>query len=152
MNWLTGKDADAGKDWRQEEKATTEDEMVGWHRRLGGHEFEQAPGVGVLQSMGSQGVGHDWATELNLHLPRWCSGKESAYQCRRHKRYGFDLCIGRSPAVGNGNPPRYSCLENFMDNGAWWATAHGATESRTWLSKWAQNTHTWSNISQKASC
>ena len=45
-NWLTGKDADAGKDWRQEEKGTTEDEMVGWHHRLSGHEFGQAPGVG----------------------------------------------------------------------------------------------------------
>ena len=44
--WLTGKDPDAGKDWRQEEKGTTEDEMVGWHHRLNGHEFEQVPGVG----------------------------------------------------------------------------------------------------------
>ena len=39
-NWLTGKDHDAGKDWRQE------DEMVGWHHQLDGHEFEHAPGVG----------------------------------------------------------------------------------------------------------
>ena len=38
-SWLTGKDPDAGKDWRQEEKGTTEDEMVGWHHRLDGHEF-----------------------------------------------------------------------------------------------------------------
>ena len=45
-NWLLGKDPDAGKDRRQEEKGTTEDEMVGWHHRLDGHEFEQAPGVG----------------------------------------------------------------------------------------------------------
>ena len=45
-NWLLGKDPNAGKDWRQEEKRTTEDEMVGWHHRLDGHEFEQAPGVG----------------------------------------------------------------------------------------------------------
>ena len=44
-NWLTGKDPDAGKDWRQEEKGMTEDEMVGWHHRLDGHEFGQAPGV-----------------------------------------------------------------------------------------------------------
>ena len=41
--WLTGKDPDAGKDWRQEEK--TEDEMVGWDHWLNGHEFEQTPGV-----------------------------------------------------------------------------------------------------------
>ena len=45
-NWLTGKDPDAGKDWRQEEKGTTEDNMVEWHHQLDGHEFEQAPGVG----------------------------------------------------------------------------------------------------------
>jgi len=45
-NWLIGKDPDAGKDWRWEEKAMTEDEMVGWHHQLNGHEFEQAPGVG----------------------------------------------------------------------------------------------------------
>ena len=45
-NWLIGKDPDAGKDWRQEEKGTTEDEMVGWYHWLSGHEFEQVPGVG----------------------------------------------------------------------------------------------------------
>ena len=44
-SWLIRKDSDAGKDWRQE-KGTTEDEMVGWHLRLNGHEFEQAPGGG----------------------------------------------------------------------------------------------------------
>ena len=45
-NWLIGKDPDAGKEWRQEEKGTTEDKMVGWHHWLNGHEFEQALGVG----------------------------------------------------------------------------------------------------------
>ena len=39
-NWLTGKDPDAGKDWRQEEKGTTEDKVIGWHHQLTGHEFE----------------------------------------------------------------------------------------------------------------
>jgi len=48
-NWLLGKDPDAEKDWRQEEKGMTEDEMVGWHHRLNGHEFEQAPGAGDEQ-------------------------------------------------------------------------------------------------------
>ena len=48
-----------------------QDEIVGWHHQRDRHEFEQAPGVGdgqgsgVLQSMGSQRVGHDWVTELN---------------------------------------------------------------------------------------
>ena len=45
-SWLIGKDPDAGKDWEQEEKGTTEDEMAGWHHWLDGHEFEWAPGVG----------------------------------------------------------------------------------------------------------
>ena len=44
--WLIGKNPDAGKDWGQEEKGTTEDEMVGWYHPLNGHEFEQTPGVG----------------------------------------------------------------------------------------------------------
>ena len=41
---------------------------------------------------------------------------------------------GRSPGEGNGNPFQYSCLENPMDGGAWWATVHGVAKSRTWLS------------------
>ena len=48
-NWLLGKDPGAGKDWRQEEKGMTEDELVGWHYRLDGHEFERTPGVGDRQ-------------------------------------------------------------------------------------------------------
>ena len=58
-SWLIGKDPDAGRDWRQEEKGTTEDEMVGWHHRLDGHEFGCTPGVGDgqggLASCGSRG-------------------------------------------------------------------------------------------------
>ena len=45
-NWLIGKDLDARKDWRQEEKGIIEDETVGWHHWLDGHEFEQTPGAG----------------------------------------------------------------------------------------------------------
>ena len=66
QNRLIGKDPDAGKDWGQEEKGTTEDEMVGWHHRLCGHEFEKLwkivkdrkPGC-----MGSWRVGHNFTTE-----------------------------------------------------------------------------------------
>ena len=57
-NWLTGKDPDAGKDWRQEEKGMTEDKMVGWYHRLDGHGFEQAPGDGGGQ--GSLVCCHPW--------------------------------------------------------------------------------------------
>ena len=71
MKWLWKKDLDAGKDWRQQEKGTTEDEMVGWHHRLDGHWVWASSGSwwwtgksGVLQSVGCI-VQHDWATELN---------------------------------------------------------------------------------------
>ena len=66
---LIGKDPDAGKDWRQEEKGKTEEEMVGWHHWLNEHEFEQALGDGQGQKAwcaavtGSQRVRHDWVTE-----------------------------------------------------------------------------------------
>ena len=68
-SWLIGKDPDAGKDWRREEKGTTQDEMAGWHHRLDGHEFEQALGGSEGQgglawghTIGSQRVRHDRAT------------------------------------------------------------------------------------------
>ena len=71
-SWLIGKDTDDGKDWGQEEKGTTEDEMIGWHHWLNGHEFGWTPGVGDgrqggLVCCGSWGhrVGYDWVTELN---------------------------------------------------------------------------------------
>ena len=67
--WLIAKDPDAGKDWQQEEKGATENEIVRWHHWCNRHEFEQLLGdwstgkPGVLQSMRSKRVGHDWATE-----------------------------------------------------------------------------------------
>ena len=66
-SWLIWKDPDAGKDWGQEEKGMMEDEMVGWHHWLNGHEFGWTLGVGDGQGglMGLQRVRHDWVTELN---------------------------------------------------------------------------------------
>ena len=78
--------------------------------------------------MGSQRVRHDLATEQQLGckgLPRWLSGKESA--CNAGDM-GLIPDSGRSPKGGNGNPLQYSCLENSMERGAWWATVHGVTE------------------------
>ena len=70
-SWFIGKDSDAGRDWGQEEKGTTEDEMAGWHHWLDGRESEWTPGVGDGQgslaccdSWGGR-IRHDWATELN---------------------------------------------------------------------------------------
>ena len=83
-NWLIGKDPDAGKDWRQEVKETTEDEIFGWHHRFYGHEFEQVPGVGDGQGCLVWGspLGHkesdtterlNWtAVVLPLCLFLWC--------------------------------------------------------------------------------
>ena len=82
---LTGKDSDAGKDWGQEEKGITEDEISGWHHRLDRREFEWTPGVSVGQgglvccnSWGHR-VRHDWATELN-----WTENGE-----KKHKNCGM---------------------------------------------------------------
>ena len=58
-NWLIGKDPDAGKDWRQEEKGTTKDEMVGWHHWLNRHEFEQV--LGVSDGYGSKACCSSWS-------------------------------------------------------------------------------------------
>jgi len=63
-------------------------------------------------------------------LPRWLSGKEFAYQCRRHRFYPW---VGRYPKEENGNPFQYFFLGNPMDRGAWWATVHGVTKSQTCL-------------------
>ena len=63
-NWFIGKDPDAGKDWRQEEKGMAKEEMVGWHHRLDWHEFEQASGVGDGQgslAFSVHGITKNWA-------------------------------------------------------------------------------------------
>ena len=75
---------------------------------------------------------------LNLHLPLvirvpwWLSGKESACSAGD---LGSIPGLGRSPGGGHGNPVQYSCLENPMDRGAWWAIVHEVTQNPTRL-KW----------------
>ena len=72
-SWLIGKDSDAGRDWGQQEKGTTEDEMAGWHHWLDGHGWVWVDSgswwwtgrPGVLWFTGSQRVRHDWETEVN---------------------------------------------------------------------------------------
>ena len=77
-NWLTGKDPDAGKDWRQVEKGTIEDEMIGWHHQLDGYEFEQAPGVG------------DGQGSLDCFSPR--DPKSQTWLCNWIERNSFLKC------------------------------------------------------------
>ena len=92
-SWLIWKDPDAEKDWRWEEKEMTEDETVGWHHRHNGHGFGWTPGVGDEQGglvcCSSRGHKESDTTEwLHFHFSLSCIGE------------------------GNGNPLRYSCLEN----------------------------------------
>ena len=80
-SWLIGKDADAGRDWGQEEKGTTEDEMVGWHHRLDGHEFEWTLGVGDGQgglAFSIHGVAKSW-TPLSV------TNNVNNYKSKKHK-------------------------------------------------------------------
>ena len=97
-SWLIGKDPDAGKDWRQEEKGMREGEMFGWHHLLSGHEFEQASGVGDGQ--GSLVCCSPWGckqldsteqliwTELN-----WTSSSEIMNPTLFTESYRFQLYI-----------------------------------------------------------
>ena len=83
-NWLIRKDLDAAQEWRQEEKGTTEDEMVGWHHWLDGQEFEQAPGAGnghrSLACCSPWGRKESDKTEgLNWTELNWC--RESMRRC-----------------------------------------------------------------------
>ena len=68
-SWLIWKDPDAGKDWGQEEKGMTEDEMVGWHHRLSGHGFRRTPGVGDGQ--GGLACCGSWVTKSRTRLNDW---------------------------------------------------------------------------------
>ena len=68
-SWLIGKDLDAGRDWGQEKKGTTEDEMAGWHHWLDGREFEWTPGVGDGQ--GGLACCDSWGRKSRTRLSDW---------------------------------------------------------------------------------
>ena len=67
---------------------------------------------------------------MTVDFPYSSDGKESACNAREPRSIPG---LGRSPGEGNGNPLQYSCLENSMDRGVWWATVHGITKNRTRL-------------------
>ena len=113
-NWLTGKDPDAGKDWRQEEKETTVDKMVGWPHWLNGHEFEQAVGVGDRQ--GCLACCSPWGRKKSDMTEQLNLTELIVSLCREHKRHRFSPCVGKIP---------------------WRRQVHGVTKSQTWLSNWA---------------
>ena len=72
-SWLIGKDSDAGRDWGQEEKGMTEDEMAGWHHWLEGHEFEWTPGVG--NRLGGLACCDSWGCK-ELNTTEWLNWTE----------------------------------------------------------------------------
>ena len=78
-----------------------------------------------------EGRGESFTYVLKRDFPGGSDGKASAYNA---DALGSIPGSGRSPGEGNGNPLQYSCLENPMDGGAWWATVHGVAKSRTRLS------------------
>ena len=140
-NWLIGKDSDAGRDWGQEKKGKTEDEMAGWHHGLDGRESQWTPGLVMVREAWHAAI-HGVAksrtrlshwTELNWYLslgfPGGSDSKESA--CSEGD-LGSVPGWERFPGEGNGYPLQYSGLENSMDRGACSVTVHGFTKSRTW--------------------
>ena len=78
-SWLIGKDSDAGRDWEQKEKGTTEDEMAGWHHRLNGRESEWTPGVGDGQ--GGLACCNSWGHK-ELDTTEWLIWSDLDLPCR----------------------------------------------------------------------
>ena len=137
-NWLIRKDLDAGKDWRQEEKETTKDEMVGWHHWLDGHEFEQALGVGDGQ--GSLACCSPWGHKES-DMTEWLNWTDD-YCFRENIRVGvveglltfnlnryFQLVSKKKPLlfppIGNGQiyPYTYHHINSLLVT--WWMEKNG---------------------------
>ena len=113
--WLIWKDPDAGKDWGQEEKGTTEEEIVGWHHRLDGHGFGWTPGVGDGQgglaccnSWGSKEL--DTTEELNWTELNWRT-RSILFQRKRQNESSVSISLGDSPTSGS-SPVYLSYLGN----------------------------------------
>ena len=97
MSWLIGKDLDNGRDWGQEEKGTTEDEIAGWHQQLDGHEFGWTPGVsegqGSLACCDSWGHKESDTTEqLNWLIHRRVKKYMYVLFCRKVHIISSHLC------------------------------------------------------------
>ena len=118
----------------------TEDELVKWHHRLGGHEFEQAlrDGEGQRSLACCSPWGHkesEMTEQLNHNNVKLASLVAQTVNNLPASARDPALILGseRSPGEGNGNPLQYYCLENSMDRGAWQATVRGVTKKRTIL-------------------
>ena len=99
-SWLIGKDSDAGRDWGQEEKGTTEDEMAGWHHWLDGREFEWTPGVG--DGLGGLACCDSWGRR-ELAMTEQLNGTELNYKPKLHLTTRSSNCTTM-------------CLPNWVEN------------------------------------
>ena len=161
-NWLIWKDPDAGKDWRQEEKWTTEDEIVGWHHLHDGHEFEQALGVGDGQGglVCCNSWGHkesDTTEQLTTNTHAWyIKGQYFGHLMWRVNSLEKTLMLGKIEGRRRSGWQRTRWLDGISDSvgmslsklwkivkdrEAWHATVHGVTKSLTWLSNWTTTSH-----------
>ena len=149
-SWLIGKDPDAGRDWEQKEKGTTEDEMAGQHQWLNAHEFGWTPGGGDRQ--GGLACCDSWGfkeldmteqmnwTELNWTellwegLPWWFSGKESAWLCWK---CGFDLWVGKIPWRRKWQPTLVFLPGKSYEQRSLVGYSAQSQKSRTQLRDWA---------------
>ena len=109
-NWLFWKDPDAEKDWQQEEKGMTEDEMVGWHHLLYWHEFEQAPGVGDRQ--GSLACISPWGLQSMGSRPPCPSPNPGVYS------NSCPLSRGHHPTISSSVIPSSFCFQSFPASGS----------------------------------
>ena len=118
-SWLIGKDPDAGKDWGQKEKGTTEDEMVGWHHRLDAHEFEEAPGVGDGQ--GSLACCSSWGRK-ELDMTEWLNWTEHPcisflliiLQCSLHSIYWVTGVVDKETCCYKGRKKFWIGNKNYL--------------------------------------
>ena len=164
-SWLIGKDSDAGRDWGQEEKGTTEDEMAGWHHWLNGRESEWTlrvgDGQGGLVCCDSWGRNESDTTEqliwsdliwtiLNIQNEYWILNKKVSQVTLVVKNLlpmqeiRIQSLSQEDPQRRKWQPTLVFLLGKSMDRGAWWAIVHRVTKSRIQLrllSTYVQNTN-----------
>ena len=146
---LTGKDSDAGRDWGQEEKGMTEDEMVGWHHWLNGHEFEQT--LGDSEGQGSLVCCSSWDhkesdTTERLNWTEW--GIEQSLLLGEAKAACKHICGCKEKEMATHSSVLAWEIPWTEKPGG--LTVHGVTKSQTQLSNWAHTFYLYERLKQQA--